>query len=359
MGCIYLKDTPNLTYVKQEHIFPAGLGGTKKLPKGMVSDKANEIFSSMEKVLMESSLIAMMRMHYGPGKRGALSKNKASQSIVTVSRSSTGLMELTYTALSQPFSISQFTKDKGQYHISLRMPKEGETEIKVFNEFCEHLRGFESRFVHLQSKKLSDNQIIIGVHNEKFYCASNGERPHFDYIKREIGNFLANTATVNKDDNFEILKEQVTQFHRFEENSIVARMYGKTAINVLAHLKGEEFVKAKELEEFKNWIIKGEGNLYYTTLPRGIFDEKIVQIFPSKAHWCLFTQHDGYPYVMVCFYGTWQRSFKLTQRKHILFPMPQGYICDWKNKKEYELNEYINNILISKFCKDEMDNNLI
>ena len=43
--CIYYGDMPGLTYNKREHIFPAGLGGKAMLPKGYVSDQANELFS--------------------------------------------------------------------------------------------------------------------------------------------------------------------------------------------------------------------------------------------------------------------------------------------------------------------------
>lgn len=351
MSCIYLQNSSNLTYEKQEHIFPAGLGGTRKLPKGVVSDQANELFSPMEKLLMESSLISMMRMHYGPGKRGSFSKNRVSQSQVTITRGSNGLMELTYTALSKPYSISQFTKDNTHYHISLRMPKDNESMIMVFEDFCGLLSCFDDKFVHLQSKELLDNQMIIGVHNRKLYCATKKERPQVENIKKEIEFFLSSVSKVNKNEQFDLLKEKVTQFHRFEESSVIARMYGKIAINVLAHLKGEEFVKEKELDDFKRWILQGEGDLYYTTLPRGILNEKIVKVFPKRSHWCLFTQYEGFPFAIVCFYGNWQRSFKLTKEKKSWFPNPQGYICDWENKKEYKLNEYVNMNRISEIYK--------
>lgn len=352
MTCIYFKGTPELTYVNQEHIFPAGLGGTKKLNKGVVSDQANEIFSPMEKALMENSLIAMSRMHYGPGKRGSLLETKASQSQVVVSRGGTGLMELTYTALSTPYSISQFTKDNIQYHISLRLPNQMETEIEVFKEFCKGLKNFDSKFVHLQSKELDENQIIIGLHKGKLYCASKGERPKIEIIKKEIDNFLTQTVAIDNKNEFVIMKEEVTQFHRFEESSIIARMYAKTAMNVLAYLKGETFAQADKLDDFRDWILYGKENLYFTKLPNGVFDKKNTKIFPEKAHWCIFTEHDGYPYAIVCFYGMWQRSFKLTKEKQAWFSMPEGYVCDWQRKKEYELNEYFNQVLIPNICRD-------
>ena len=36
--CIYYGVSPSLTYKNQEHVFPAGLGGNKKLPNDYVSE---------------------------------------------------------------------------------------------------------------------------------------------------------------------------------------------------------------------------------------------------------------------------------------------------------------------------------
>ena len=50
--CIYLGNCEDLTYQKQEHVFPAGLGGKRMLDHGVVSDQANNLFSPMELKLM-------------------------------------------------------------------------------------------------------------------------------------------------------------------------------------------------------------------------------------------------------------------------------------------------------------------
>ena len=67
--CIYYGDMPELTYNKREHIFPAGLGGKTMLPKGYVSDQANELFSPLEAKLMHDSLLSTSRSLFDPGKR--------------------------------------------------------------------------------------------------------------------------------------------------------------------------------------------------------------------------------------------------------------------------------------------------
>ena len=45
--CIYYKRF-DLRFNKEEHVIPAGLGGTLKLSKGYVSDEANEFFTVLK-----------------------------------------------------------------------------------------------------------------------------------------------------------------------------------------------------------------------------------------------------------------------------------------------------------------------
>jgi len=104
--CIYLNETDSTQkFEKEEHIFPAGIGGIQKLPKGYVSDYVNGIvFSKMELGVMRESILAIPRMFEGPGKRGSLSNKNQSKS-----------------------KISTFTFNNEQNKISLGYIKKGET----------------------------------------------------------------------------------------------------------------------------------------------------------------------------------------------------------------------------------------
>lgn len=74
--CAYLFDRgEKLTYTKQEHIISAGIGGICMLPKGYVSDQANELFSKYELKCLRYSPLLIERVRYGPGKRGSLNIN--------------------------------------------------------------------------------------------------------------------------------------------------------------------------------------------------------------------------------------------------------------------------------------------
>lgn len=72
---IYFVNRKDLTYISQEHVFPAALGCHTKLTRGVVSDQANEYFSPVERDAIEHSFIQILRIFIGPGKRGKLPPN--------------------------------------------------------------------------------------------------------------------------------------------------------------------------------------------------------------------------------------------------------------------------------------------
>lgn len=75
--CIYFGNTKKaLSYSKQEHVIPASLGGKMKLPRGVVSDQANELFSKYEMKAVRNTFLSINRNNNGPGKRGSLSVKK-------------------------------------------------------------------------------------------------------------------------------------------------------------------------------------------------------------------------------------------------------------------------------------------
>ncbi len=118
--CIYLDESDDKQkFENEEHIFPAGIGGIQKLPKGYVSDYVNGIiFSKMELGVMRESILAISRMFMGPGKRGALSKKKESRSKVLIftTNNDEKNISLGYIKKGKPYQIPQ---------ISIKMLEEG------------------------------------------------------------------------------------------------------------------------------------------------------------------------------------------------------------------------------------------
>ncbi len=89
------------------------------------------------------------------------------------------------------------------------------------------------------------------------------------------------------------------------------------------------------------WIISGEGH------SEDWIDEDIVEtpefknIFPEYSHWCIFTIHERQIVSIVSFYGFSTRKFVIGELPYnSSFPLI-GLICDWKNKKEMIVDEFV------------------
>ena len=76
-NCIYFCDKHRgLTYKNSEHIISSAIGGRRTLPKGYVSDQANNFLSKYELACMRYSPLFIERAKLGPGKRGSFNINK-------------------------------------------------------------------------------------------------------------------------------------------------------------------------------------------------------------------------------------------------------------------------------------------
>jgi len=76
-NCIYFCDKHRgLTYKNSEHIISAAIGGRRTLPKGYVSNQANNSFSKYELDCMRYSPLFIERAKLGPGKRGSFNINR-------------------------------------------------------------------------------------------------------------------------------------------------------------------------------------------------------------------------------------------------------------------------------------------
>lgn len=194
MSCIYYGNQEGLTYNKREHVFPASLGCKTMLPKGWVSDQANELFSPMEEILTRRSSISTERALFGPGKRGSLAPQKAAQSDVCVGVDEKGDCVLSYMALGTPYNISHFCRGAKQYRICLAvkdMPDAATKFISALNNFDEH-----TKYVTLTSKDISPSEVLVGYHKGKYYIASHPSQKDSYHIEKEIKVFLSYSDAV-------------------------------------------------------------------------------------------------------------------------------------------------------------------
>lgn len=337
--CIYFGDTPDLTYKKREHIFPAGLGGTVTLPQGWVSDQANELFSSMEGELMHDSLLALDRYLFGPGDR----RGKASKSNVTVGVQDDGKVALSYLSMGKPHLIDQVYLRTENAVVSAQ--DDGSDADLIKKRIGNALRKFEaqSRFVFLPCPDMAAEDLLIGAHDGKVFVACSGERPSgdrvYDAIRKILGGFQS--GELNRD------SQHIRQKHVLTENGNIARMYAKTGMNALARLRGYKYAAHPAFDRIRRWIVSGENDEVFNYLPSISAERsRLAYALPEDAHFCVFTQIGDEIRALVCFYGRYTRQFTFGQAPDAGdFKYPEGYICDWKNKAEYTLAEHIENLV--------------
>ena len=336
--CIYYINGKNSNYEKQEHVFPAGLGGTAKLKKGVVSDQANELFSKYECEFMRDSIISLPRGLYGPGKRGSLSKNKKTETKISVVEGKNGL-ELAYIALGKPYSIFQFTRHGKCFNITV--PKEDEDKYKLdrgyIKETLYNIFDPNKQLIKIKDNRIPIGDYIIGEHKDKIYIANAVGDGSLEIVKRELDLICSRMKEISD------VKYEKTDSPRFnfqiKESSLSSRVYAKTAINVLAYTYGDVFVKNKCFDNIRNWILNDD----YSEDEFTCYNPKchnFRDIFPKHSHWCIITKKDDYLFAVVCFYNSIVKQVLLSNTYKEPFAL-QGMVCDWQNKKDYLLDVFI------------------
>lgn len=342
MMCIYLGDNEQLTYKKQEHVFPAGLGGKQKLAQGIVSDQANELFSPLELKLMRTSFVSFDRIMFGPGKRGSLLQQNASKSPVNVGLQENGKPVLCYTAMGKPYNIPQFHLQRDEVIVSV--PNEHRDAKEQFEQFVRVLKCFSKEYKFLCNENIPQGELIVGFFDDKYYVAAS-EAVEKEQVSKYIEKFL---------ESFEITEmyedsQHAKQSYRICENAEVARVYAKVAINTLAFLKGENYVRHPNFNEIKEWILTGksENNFFFLPQIEAVPRDFFMSILPDKAHWCMLMCNNGNLDAVVCFYNTILRRFTLGKLPDKKSFMVDGFICDWQMGKEYTLQNFVNEFIRS------------
>lgn len=167
--CIYYVDRKDLTYDSQEHIFPAAIGGIAVLPKGYVSDQANNDFSAMELITFTQSAVSLSRTFEGPGKRGSKNpKGKHNICLMTGLKSSEKVLGLIFMGTPHLIPQVRFNTQNGEAHYT-RNPVDEKGFEKMFKAF----ESFGGKYVDLQEKELQEHQILIGVNDKNIFVAHN------------------------------------------------------------------------------------------------------------------------------------------------------------------------------------------
>lgn len=340
--CIYLGDGENLTYNGQEHIFPASLGGKKMLPKGYVSDQANNYFSAIEGDITHNSLIAGGRMLYGPGKRGG---DKPSEKPILIFSSNKDF-SMGYVHLMK-INIIPHLYVKGTDVKICAGEREGEI---FFSKFITDMQKFDGKYVSITHKNLSEGEFLIGYSRKHFYIGT-GERyppPDKNVIKTIVNNIVSE-ALKHKTDaaKSEVISNPEFQWIFDLKPEEMLRIYAKTAMNLLASEMGEAYVLSSEFDTIRKFILR---DYHSDEIEYFEYVEELSNLImphpPSKSHLCIIFSDQEDICAIVSFYCLkphlivlGHKPQKQSNEKHN--NMPIIMICDHKNKQEYNLLEWI------------------
>ena len=336
--CIYFSDRQDLTYEKQEHVFPAGLGGIAKLPRGYVSDQANELFSPLEGELMHSSLLALPRAIFGPGKRGSLDPPKASKTQISCLQDESGKIALGYMSGKKGYYINSLTK-RGSEFIYTVATEQHDVPEQAWMEFKESCKNFGriKKYVLIHERKLSPPDWVLGFYKSKYYLALGAECT-IESVQKQL------EVIINTSKSGPLRKKSGhPEFDiRAEESDRTTRVYAKVAINVLAYMLGEDYINQGRFREVKDWVLGKTKSTAFSQLPKITPGNKLA--VPGRSHWCVIQVIGGKLVTIVCFYNSFSMCFELAdsilQYDKVIYPGAFGMICDWENKRELTVEEW-------------------
>ncbi len=335
--CIYYKDDLELTYKTKEHVISAGIGGSRTLPLGMVSDQANRIFSAMELEVLRNSPISLNRYFYGPGKRGSSSDKKRTKSPILIMESENELVNLGYLELGEPKLIPQIRlneKNEISFHCNSDIGDTHEQQLIFF----EQLKYFKMELLEeVKEKKVSKKNFVLGFLKDRWYMFSNISEINQnieDYISKISLEDIKESKTINTEKNV-----KAGGYLRIDERYL--RFLGKTAFNTFAYLYGHEIALLPEFDKLRNWIIKGGENQFVKHLYN---ESNILDYYkvPEDAHSILFHQKNEIVFAEVRIYGeTLPLPCVVLTEKFSKKNSSNGFICDWKIKEEITLYELL------------------
>ncbi|MDM5249627.1 hypothetical protein [Lysinibacillus sp. G4S2] len=336
--CIYLKKgEPEVNFLSEEHIFPAGIGGIRKLPIEYVSHDCNNKFSIMEQTFMRESVIAIPRQFYGPGKRGNLNPKNATKSEVSVITDNENDVQLGYISLGKPYKIMQMKWNKnGSCRFSTN-PRLGDAHLQL-ETFLINMKNFTGKFKKRKTPLLDENQIILGLHNNMWYVAYNDEK-----IISELAVFISKVLEQKpfETQEFQYQQNQISVHSTTVVDDSYYRVCAKIIFNYLAFIKGQEFVLNNCFDKLREWIVKGGEQNLVQIVDKGIVEELE---FPDQSHSLFITKVQNNLVGYISFYGNAFKNLILLSDEFFESFWVEGFICDWKNREEYDFLQYLNEI---------------
>ena len=348
MKCIYYKTEIGMTFKGDEHILPAALGGIRKLEK-QVSDKANNYFSKLEMKFLRESGVSIFRSFEGPGSRGSLSKaeSKTMKSNLHLMKKDAGASpELIYLSLGIPMLVPQISLDLkkklAKFSIDKRLLKENNDGNVLIEKLGQKWKRSNFKYKHIVFYELEENQVILADYENNIYIATD-VLINEEALELSIKFFknLFNKEYNIIDSSSNEFQPEIRMKNSFTSDDY--RVVAKILFNCLAEFMGNEYVLEDRFDPIREWILNGSGHIAHYIIDN--VDQLTFiknDIFPEKAHVAILQYVNSRLIGFVSFYGG-ALVVGITILENVIsdFDFPIGYICDWKNRKDYSLIEWL------------------
>ena len=357
--CIYTgKETPEASFNSAEHIFPKCIGGQNCLPRGYVSDETNNIFSKYERQFArENPVVLINRMFYQKVGR----KHHKNREKIAAFKHDDNVI-LGYISEAKPICLNQISffelsdetlENSLSCKITLSPTNEGSNKER-YESFLEVLKNYNGCPSPIKSDVIPDNTILLG-YKDKCWHLGISKKQNPELIKtmvfKAVQKLITNLEKFNEQyRESELTSNQVTASLEIMFNyEDVFRVYAKIAFNALASLKGQEYVLKPEFDDIRKAILEGEDILSYVTIADGKNAQKeITDRFSERVnigdrcHSVVFCTLNNCLYGFVSLYGGDQPI--VVKMGTISANIVDMYLCDWQNKKDYKLIDYVTSV---------------
>lgn len=334
-NCIYFCDKHRgLTYENREHIISAAIGGHRTLPKGYVSDQANNFLSQYELECMRYSPLFINRSELGPGKRGSFNIKKIDNpdvlSLEPLTRDhSHYICPLGFLFLGKTYIIPQlvaiFDKTSQNYNVTCIKSNCSEFSDITADSLREQIQNaLLSGKVNCKEVPIPYNTkqdfFCIGCYKKKIFFCSTLSNTSIESAIQKIMVKKPIISVSEKELGFSLFTPEFHYSRRFQlENLSYTFLHAKNCFNTLAFFKKDEFVRQSLFDPFRESILSNS--------KWGDFLVQTNHLLPNVAQWLKKTVQ-GHEHVSCVYVHTADiMGFSLLYGKSWeLFRIASGYL---------------------------------
>lgn len=355
--CIYTgADSAGAHFSSAEHIFPECIGGVHCLPKGWVSDEANNALSRLELTFArENPLVAIQRMFLPPvGRKKHANRDRIG---VLTNLGDRADLALGYICGAQPFPLNQIvfsvpveSEPSGKAEVRILLaPSADQTAQTLLPAFWEELREYNGCPSFLKSPSIPPRTYLLGRKDKKWFLGLH-QKENPELVKPVVRRMVEKLTEEDAETACRGFDQSQSQSHRVEAciSFCVSlpdclRVYAKIALNCLARLAGQEFVLSAAFDPIRAAIMDGTEIASFVWGTKGPHPvPPVLWQFPDRltlgkrCHAVCINTWNGDLYGIVSLYGLDDPMVVLLARDVPRFG-PDFYLCDWENKAEYTL----------------------